>query len=207
MICAMFRRRVLPLFLLVVSCASTRVAAQSSDRRFEAGAGIAVASTSAFDATEVGIAGRFGWKPIPTLGLEVEMTHYPSDYPGGFAFSSARWEGFFGGTFGPQLGRVRPYVRVRPGFLAYREAPEPFACIAIFPPPLSCTLASGKTVFAFDIGGGIEASVSQRSFVRVDVGDRALRYEGPVFDADFRRSVDSFWSHGFRFAAGAGLRF
>ena len=199
--------RFLSLFLLFLSLASPVAFTQAPERPFEVAASVAVASTSQFDATEVGIGGRLGWRPMALLSVEVEMTHYPSDYPDGLAFSSARWEGFFGGTFGTQLGPVRPFARVRPGFLAYREAPEAFACIAIFPPPLACTLASGKTVFAIDIGGGIEASLSERSFVRVDLGDRALRFEGPVFDTDGRRPVDSLWSHGFRLAAGAGLRF
>jgi hypothetical protein len=194
-------------FLILLPLLSAVAAAQAPERRFEAAASVAVASTSQFDETEVGIGGRFGWRPMSLFGIEVEMTHYPGDYPDGFAFSRARWEGFFGGTFGPRLGPIRPYARVRPGFLTYREAPESFACITVFPPPLTCTLAPGATVLAIDIGGGIEVSLSDRSFLRVDVGDRALRFEGPVFDTDFRESVDGLWSHGFRLAAGGGVRF
>lgn len=196
--------------LVTVLCLSTgapALLAQSTERRFDVAANLAAASTAEFEGAEVGFGGRFGWKPFALIGLEAEMTHYPGDYPDGFAFSRARWEGLFGGTVGPRFGRVRPFARVRPGFLAYREAPEPFACIAIFPPPLVCTLAAGRTVLAVDIGGGVEATLSNRSFVRVDIGDRAVRYDGPVFDLNRRRSADSFWSHGVRFTAGGGLKF
>ena len=177
-----------------------------SRNRFEAAASVAAASASEFEGTEVGVGGRFGWKPFSLLGFESEMTYYPGDYPDPFPVSQARWEGFFGGTFGPQLGRVRVFARVRPGFLSYLEAPEPFACITIYPPPLVCTVGAGLTVFAVDIGGGLEANLSDRTLVRVDAGDRALRFEGPVFDADRRLAVDSFWSHGLRVAVGGGVR-
>jgi hypothetical protein len=165
-----------------------------------------LADSSQFEGTDVGVGGRVTWVTLSRIGLEAEITYYPGDYPDDVAFSSGRWEGFFGGTFGPRLGRVRPFARVRPGFLVYREASEPFACIAIFPPPLSCTL-SGESVFALDLGGGVEVDLGRRGFVRFDAGDRMLRYEGPVFDSDRRVRETSFWAHGLRMTAGAGLRF
>lgn len=60
---------------------------------------------------------------------------------------------------------------------------------------------------AFDIGGGVEVFATRRTFVRIDAGDRLLRYPGPVFDNKRRRREDAFVSHDFRFAGGAGLRF
>ncbi len=79
--------------------------------------------------------------------------------------------------------------------------------ILIFPPPLSCELASGRTLLAFDIGGGVEMFATRQTFVRVGVGDRLLKYPGPVFDNTRAKREDAFFSHDFRFAAGAGLRF
>ena len=108
---------------------------------------------------------------------------------------------------GPRFARLRPFGRLRSGFLKLREAPQPFPCILIFPPPLSCALASGRTLVAVDIGGGVEVFATQRAFVRVDAGDRVLKYPGPVFARNFTRRDDAFFSHDFRFAAGAGLRF
>ena len=116
-------------------------------------------------------------------------------------------EGLFGATIGPQLGVVRPFASVRPGFVTYRAPEEPIACIAIFPPPLSCTLASGKTVFAFDVGGGVEWSPVDRSLVRVTLTDRMLRYPGPAFDTSGQSHDDGFAGHDLRVALGLGLRF
>ena len=62
-------------------------------------------------------------------------------------------------------------------------------------------------MFALDIGGGVEVSATEKTFFRFDAGDRAIRYPGPTFDANRRVRSDPFFSHDFRFAAGAGLRF
>jgi hypothetical protein len=181
--------------------------AQSVDRRFEVGAHWAAVHSDEFGASEAGIGGRFDWLPLKPLGLGAEMTLYPGDYPDGVAFSSARWEALFGGTIGPRLGRVRPFAALRSGFVAYREAPEPFACIAIFPPPLSCTLAAGQTVPAFDFGGGVDTSLTDRSVVRVSLSARRVRFEGPAFGADRVLHTENFWSTGLRVAIGGGWRF
>ena len=181
--------------------------AQSTPDRLELGIQVSAATSSQFDDTDVGLGGRFAWHPFEPLGIESEINFYPADFPDQRAFSRGRVEGLFGATLGPRFGRLRPFARLRSGFLNIREAPQPFPCILIFPPPLSCALASGRTLVAFDIGGGIEVFATQRAFVRVDAGDRVLKYPGPVFARNFTRRDDAFFSHDFRFAAGAGLRF
>jgi hypothetical protein len=102
------------------------------------------------------------------------------------------------------LARVRPFAKLRPGFLAFRG--QPVVCILIFPPPLSCVLAAGRTVFALDAGGGVEVFATERTVVRVDVGDRLLKYPGPSFH-NGRATQQSFFSHDVRFSVGAGVRF
>jgi hypothetical protein len=168
---------------------------------------LAVALSTQFDASDAGIGGRVGWTLVPLVGVEAELVYYPDHFPDNPAFSRARLEGLFGATAGPQLGRVRPFVRVRPGFLRLQEAPGPFACIAIFPPPLACELASGRTLMALDIGGGLEVSIGERSFMRIDAGDRAVKYPGPVFDSDRNVHDDAFFGHDFRIAVAGGVRF
>jgi hypothetical protein len=201
----MIRGTIVVMFL---ASASSFSFAQSNERRFEAAGQVALAASDQFDGTDTGVGGRLTWKPLELLGFDAEVNYFPGDYPDdGAAFSSARWEGFFGGTIGPQLGRMRPFAKIRPGFVTYREAPEPFACILIYPPPLNCTLASGGSVFALDWGGGVDVSVTARTVIRLDVGDRLLRYQGPVLGVDRTVQDEAFWSHGFRFAAGAGIRF
>ncbi|HUK37249.1 MAG TPA: hypothetical protein VLV86_25210 [Vicinamibacterales bacterium] len=173
--------------------------AQSDGTRFQLGAQFASAVWGAFDSTDVGGGARFSWEPRSLLGIETELDVYPRDFASTPAFSRSRIEALFGVTVGPRLGRVRPFAKLRPGFVTFREAPAPFACIAIFPPPLSCTLGAGATVFALDAGGGLEWLWARRTFLRVDISDRLMKYPGSALDTNF--------SHDFRFALGAGVRF
>jgi hypothetical protein len=180
--------------------------AQSDRPRFDAGVQLAAAAWQEFDGSDLGIGGRVAWHPTALLGIEAEFDLYPGDFPEGRAFSSGRVEGLFGVTAGPHFGRARLFGRLRAGFLQMDAAPVPLACILIFPPPLSCTLAAGRTLPLLDAGGGVEVTVSARTFIRVDVGDRMVRYPGPATTAGGVRQ-DSFLGHDFRFAAGAGVRF
>src|SRR5206468_5983682 len=129
---------------------------QSGETRFELGLQLTSANSSEFDQSEVGVGGRFSWHPAALFGIEAEIDHYAGDFPDTPPSSHGRTEGFFGVTGGPRFDRVRLFGRFRPGFMNFGEASQPFACLAIFPPPLPCILASGRTVFALDIGGGGE---------------------------------------------------
>ncbi len=196
------------IMLMAISGVSEMAMAQPAPR-FEAGGQIAVAASSEFDETDAGIGGRLAWFPLGLVGVEGEINVFPRDVPADFgstAFSRTRIEGLFGATVGPVIGRVRPFAKVRPGFLRFNDA-GPIACIRIFPPPLACTLAEGRTVMALDLGGGLEFFPSPETFLRIDAGDRILRYPTPAFDADRNARMDSFVSHDFRVAIGGGLRF
>jgi hypothetical protein len=175
-----------------------------AQERFDAAAHIAVARSSEFDDTDTGVGGRLSWHPTALVGADAEMTFYPASFPNANGFSSSRVEGLFGVTVGPRRAGVRPFARLRPGFLAFRG--QSVVCILIFPPPLSCELAGGRTLFALDLGGGAELFPASRAVVRVDVGDRILKYPGPSF-RNGQATEDSFYSHDFRVSAGAGVRF
>jgi len=172
-------------------------------QRFDAGAHIVATHSSEFDSGDVGFGGRFAWHPVDLIGAEAEMTFYPGDFPSSGSFSRSRIEGLFGLTVGPRIARVRPFAKLRPGFLTFRG--QPVVCILIFPPPLSCQL-DGRTVFALDAGGGVELFATERLIIRVDAGDRLLKYPGPSFRSG-RVAQEPFFSHDFRFSAGAGVRF
>jgi hypothetical protein len=179
--------------------------AASAQERYDAGAHVAIARSSAFDTTDTGFGGRFGWRAFDALGAEAEMTFYPREFPSrGSAFSSSRIEGLFGLTVGPRIARLRPFAKLRPGFVKFRG--QPTVCILIFPPPLSCEL-DGRTVFALDVGGGVELFITRRTAVRIDAGDRLVKYPGPSFRPGIGVSPNDFYSHDFRFSAGAGVRF
>ena len=194
--------------VVLITVLTGLVSAQSPADTFQVGAQITTARSGQFDSTELGIGGRVSWHPAAMLGIESEIGLYPADFPGDrVPFSAARLEGLFGVTAGPRLGSVRPFAKIRAGFLRYSPAPEPFACIAIFPPPLNCLMAAGGTRPIFDIGGGLEVVTGDRTFVRVDAGDRMVRYPGPSFTAGFTLREEGFLGHDFRLSVGGGLRF
>lgn len=197
------------IWVLIVTLLAIGVpaSAQQTHAAFEVGVHFASARSSQFDASDFGAGGRVAWNATNLLGVEAEMTVFPGSFPDARGFSARRFEGLFGATAGPRIGRVRPFGRVRPGFVRYSAADEPIVCIAIFPPPLSCVLAAGRTMLALDLGGGVDLSITRSAFVRVDVGDRLVRFPGTVIDPDFIRHDRSFFSHEFRFAAGGGVRF
>lgn len=175
-------------------------------QRFDAGGQVAAVHSSEFDSGDVGFGGRFAWHPIDLMGVEAEMNVYPRTFPSSrsVAFSGGRVEGLFGVTVGPRFARVRPFAKLRPGFLTFRR--QTIACILIFPPPLSCQLAAGRTLLALDAGGGVELFPTGRTLVRIELGDRLLKYPGPSF-RNGRATQESFFSHDFRFSAGGGVRF
>jgi hypothetical protein len=61
--------------------------------------------------------------------------------------------------------------------------------------------------FALDIGGGVEVSLTDRTLLRIDVGDRAVRYSGPAFDRNGEAHEDAFFGHDLRITVGAGVVF
>jgi hypothetical protein len=191
-------------FVLVVSA----VDARSEERRFELGAQIVTTLHQELDTTDGGFGGRLGLLVTPFFGLEGELSFYPSDIPGDLPVSSSRLEGLFGVKLGPRFDRFSVFGKLRPGFVRFAGAPEPFACILIYPPPLSCILAEGTTVPALDLGGGVELYPTKRSLLRVDVSSLLLRYPGPAFRRDREISPDGgFWGSNLRIAFGGGIRF
>ena len=185
---------------IIVAVLATPARAQ---QHFDAGGQVTVARSGEFDTTDTGFGGRFAWRPAGLLAIEAEMNVYPRSFPSASGFSRHRAEGLFGVTAGPRLGPMRVMARLRPGFLTFTARPT--VCILIFPPPLSCQLGQ-RTVFALDVGGSVELPAGTRTFVRIDLGDRLLRYPGPSF-RNGGTTAGAFFSHDFRLSGGAGVRF
>ena len=169
----------------------------------------AFSSWSEFNRTDAGVGGRLTVRPLPLLGLDADVTWYPGDFPSGrvASFSGQRLEGLFGATIGPTRGRLRPFVKAGGGFLRIGDPPRAFACVAIFPPPLSCTLAGGGTLPTWEFGGGIEVDALSRTFVRADISDRLVKYPGVTLDSSFRRRDAAFFGGAVQVTVGAGWRF
>ncbi len=197
---------ILSVFVAVLSL-PREAGAQAAEKSFQVGVHFSVIDSSRFDDSDLGVGGRVSWHPTSLIGTEAELTFYPSDFAGEPAFSGSRVEGLFGVTVGPWLGRLRPFAKLRPGFVNFGDGPAFFPCILIFPPPLACRLSAGDTLFVLDLGGGVEFQTTDRTFIRVDVGDRAVRYPAPVLDTDGAVRDDSFFGHDFRFQIGGGFQF
>ena len=193
--------------VVAIASSSQQAFGQTSESTFQVGAHFTAVNSSEFDSSDFGVGARVSWHPASLFAAEAEFTFYPGDFADEPAFSGSRVEGLFGVTVGPQIGRFRPFVKVRPGLVQFSEAPEPFPCILIFPPPLACRMAGGETVFALDLGGGVEILATPRSFIRLDVGDRLVKYPGPVIDGEGTVRDDSFFGHDLRFQVGGGFRF
>jgi hypothetical protein len=195
------------MMLAIAVFLSRSAAAQTAEPAFEAGATFVTTSSGQFHTKDIGGGGWLGWRLNQFVGVEGELTYHSDPFGDAVPLSAGRIEGLVGATLGPRLGVLRPFVTARPGFVRYRAANGPIACIAIFPPPLSCTLTEGRTLFAFDIGGGLELSPSSRTVIRTALSVRTVRYPGPAFDTSGELHDDSFASRDVRFALGAGVRF
>lgn len=187
-------------------------AATAEAQSFEAAVHFSSAGWSEFEGYDLGLGGRLTWKPSSMIGIDADLTWYPRNYPSdSVPFSASRLEGLFGVTVGPRLVNrrgLRPFVSAGAGFVRSSAAPEPFPCVAIFPPPLACLMAAGHTMPAYQIGGGLEINTSEKTFVHVDAADRIVKYPGPTFRNGLRERVDGdFFGHAIRFTVGGGLRF
>ena len=123
-------------------------------------------------------------------------------------FSGNRFEGLFGVTAGRGSIASARSRRPRLDSCNQRVRPEPLICIAIFPPPLSCLMAGGQTLPAFEFGGGVEVDADRRTFFR------ARRHRSRSSSIPVRRSIrdfeaddEGFYGHALRFTIGAGIRF
>jgi hypothetical protein len=191
--------------LVFVLIARANGDAQQPPRLFEVGGQVGVAYSGQFNTSEGGLGARISWLPVESVGLESEINFYPHEFPGGVTFSRSRVEALFGATAGPRLRSVRPFARFRGGVMHYSE--KPVVCLAIYPPPLSCLMAAGGNRPVLDLGGGLEAFIGARTFVRMDAGDRMVKYPGPSFVNGLMDRRDAFFGHDLRLAFGAGWRF
>jgi hypothetical protein len=200
---------------VIIGCAAAVVfgigqanAAAQAGEPIEVGAQLVVAGISELDSSDVGIGGHVTWFPWKWVGAEAELNYFPSALPNDpVEVTANRLEGLFGVVIGPRRGVWRPTARIRPGFLQVASAQQVAVCILIYPPPASCALTAGETLFALEFGAGVEFYMPGRTFVRLDVGDRMLKYQGPAIDNEHRVHDGDYYRHDFRLAVGGGWRF
>ena len=181
---------------------------RSQENRLEVAAILATTFQHELDSTDLGFGGRIGFQATPIFAIEAEMSFYPSNIPEQGPVTESRFEGLFGVKIGPRFDRFSVFGKARPGFVRFSSAPEPIACIAIFPPPLNCVLAEGRNVLALDLGGGVELYPTERTLVRIDVSSLLLRYPGPALTGDGEAvAEDAFWGGNLKLTFSLGLRF
>jgi hypothetical protein len=174
--------------------------------------------------TEPGFGGRVGYNFNRYLSAEAEVNFFPREraltdpeFTGGRKF-----QGLFGVKVGRRYEHVGLFAKARPGFVDFdegdlRQRPGT-ACVAIFPPPLSCFESTARTDFAFDAGGVVELYPSAHAVIRFDAGDTVLRTgahnipgrtqispTGPTFNTVLL--VPSETTHNFQGSVGFAFRF
>jgi len=180
--------------------------AGAEERAGAATVGASWTDYSQFDDTSFGLDVTMSRRITSWLAADAQLGFSPSDL-GARAFSGSRFEGYLGLRGGPRIGAHQLFAAIRPGFVSLSEASEPIFCLAIFPPTLGCSLADGETLFALQLGGGLELVPSESSVVRVEAGSLLLKYPGPAIAKGFEVFEDSLWSHNLRLGVSVGLRF
>lgn len=182
-------------------------ASEPAEPRADAGVRFVLTDYQQFDETDLGFGVDVSYRFADWLAADAQLSFFPGDLGEPASFSGSRLEGLLGLRVGHRFGRAGVYGALRPGFLGFSEPSGPLACILIYPPPLQCSLAEGKSVFALNYGAGFEAYPGERAVIRVEVGDLMLKYPGPAFDKDMEVFEDSLWSHNLRLTASVGIRF
>lgn len=194
------------------------VAAQ--EPKFEAGVHFsALPSTSS---TNPGFGGHVGYNLHRHAAVELELNLYPSENRGR--------GNLFDGLIGPKVGyrgsRLGIFGKARPGFFRYGAVPT----ISVGPRPVIPGVVTGLPIrqveftqpikFAFDAGTVVEVYPTDRTVVRVDMGDTIIRRpdrfpielaipgtgQSPlIFPGAFAEQPG--YSHNFQFNVGLAFRF
>jgi hypothetical protein len=196
----MFRKIGVVLFVLLAG------PVQAQDSVLDLGLTASLRRSSEFEETELGLGARLSYRVHRVVGVDAEAGLYPADL-GSPAFASSRREGLVGVRLGPHLGKSGGYLALRAGAVRFTEAPAPFPCILIFPPPLECAMAAGKTVPTVQASAGFETFPGDRLVLRLEAGDQLLRYPGPAFRPDGQTFENDLWSHNLKATVSVGLRF
>ena len=180
-----------------------------------------VTSTSEGRQTEPGFGARLGYHLTENFALEAEGNFFPRERELGGGRKS---QALFGLKAGKRFEQVGLFVKARPGFVHFSagdlQPRRDVACIAVVPPPAGCFEATGRTDFAFDVGGVFEYYPSRRTLIRFDAGDTIIRMgehrvpipigSAPGSGAPVPAVVGlapSETSHNFQGSVGFGIRF
>jgi hypothetical protein len=167
--------------------------AQAESRSSYAGVHLAGWRLGEFGNNEPGVGGRTGRHLNEFVGLEAELTLFPSER----RFSRRRTELLAGVLLGWRTEHAGYFGKIRPGFVHFARAPDGLVCIQIIPTPSQCLYqTSGKAELALDLGGVVEIYPSPRSTIRFDFSNYLLRIDrevAPLTTQNLRISVGGGW--------------
>ncbi len=176
----------------------------ADDARADATLRLGISDYDDVDAKDTAFGVGLGYRLMPWLAVDAQFSYAPKDL-GQSKFSGHRTEGFAGLRIGPGVDGTGVYVAARPGFVKFSGPDEPIACPAIFPPTLTCNLA-GRRLFATDLAGGFQFA-SERGLLRLELGDRLLKYPNPTFGPADEIIDGSKWTHNLAGSVAVGVRF
>jgi len=188
---------------LFLSFQSRLALAQSDAPKLELGGQFVMMRFGVFNETDPGVGGRITYYVHPHIALESEVNFFHGDFEGGLArVSSWRTQWLSGVKAGVRSERVGMFGKFQAGLIHFGRASSPIICLAVFPVPLGCQVAAGKTDPAFDLGGVFEVYPSRRSLIRFDLSDNIIRYRGSFF-----KNPKGATHHNLKFNLGVGFRF
>ena len=193
--------------VLVAGLLGLGALSEPAERRADASVRFVLAHYDQFDETDAGLGADVSYRLADWIAADAQLSFFPDELGEPVAFSGSRLEGLIGLRVGHRFGNAGLYGALRPGVVKFSEAPAPRPCILIFPPPLECSLAGGKSLLALNYGAGFELHPGDRAVIRAEVGDLMIRYSGPAFDKDREIFADHLWSHNLRATASFGIRF
>jgi hypothetical protein len=160
------------IFLVAISVSVTVPALAQSVGTIEVGAHFSSLRLSGVDETDTGVGGRATWNITDAAAIEGTVDIFPTG-DGVVERGGRKVVGLVGAKIGWRTSRLGLFGKARTGFARVSEGRQAGVCIQIFPQPSSCY--APQTRLAFDLGGVFEIYPSNRSSLRLDVGDLLTR--------------------------------
>jgi hypothetical protein len=176
----------------------------------ETGGHVIILRLTELDVSHVGVGAHVIWPFTSVVAIDGAFTWFPGsgDFEANALLESQhRTLGLVGFRASVAKGDVEFFARARVGFLRFGEQ-DSAVCIAIFPIPLGCRLATGYTAFASDFGGGASVGLGSSGPRRVNIesGDLLVRY-GLEALRPRGEITDGFVGHNPGVSIGLGWRF
>lgn len=154
----------LALFLFAPVCA--RAQAAVDEHRFEIGGHYTVVGLEEFDGIN-GVGGRVGYNFNKNFALDAEANFFPETRLGNEQFG-AKTQAFVGLKAGGRAKYAGLFAKARPGVMGIGEVTSGFNCNRT---SFGSVCRPSHNHFALDAGAVAEFYPTERSIIRLDVGD------------------------------------